>query len=95
MDYCDSFHIMPTSNRFSFRNIHIYNGFTRELLGGLRQNGSVNEVTFLHMLNDILLIADAPLEIKQRASGRIILPTSNALEIGVYDVYCNGKCSQK
>ena len=88
-----SFHTMPTNNRFTFRNVHIYNGLTRELLGGLKQNGSVTEATFLYMLNDILLITDAPLEVKQRDSERIILPTSNALDIGIYDVYCNGKCS--
>lgn len=85
---------MPTKNRSTSRNVHIYNGLTQELLGGLRQNGSVTEATFLHMLSDILLITDAPLEVKQRDSGRIILPASNALDIGVYDVYCNGKCSE-
>lgn len=79
-------------NRVGFRNVHIYNGITGEMLGGLRQNGSITEAVFLSMLNDILLIADEPLEVKERDSQRTILPSSNHLEFGIYDVYCNGKC---
>lgn len=85
---------MPAKNRSTSRNVHIYNGLTQELLGGLKQNGSIIEATFLYMLSDILLITDAPLEVKQRDSGRIILPTSNSLDIGIYDVYCNGQYSE-
>lgn len=85
---------MPAKNRSPFRNVHIYNGLTQELLGGLKQNGSITEATFLYMLSDILLITDAPLEVKKRDSGCIILPTRNSLDTGIYDVYCNGKCSQ-
>ncbi|OJJ82709.1 uncharacterized protein ASPGLDRAFT_36831 [Aspergillus glaucus CBS 516.65] len=69
-------------NRVGFRNVHIYNGITGEMLGGLRQNGSITEAVFLSMLNDILLIADEPLEVKERDSQRTILPSSNPLEFG-------------
>ncbi|KAK9237153.1 HNH endonuclease [Lipomyces kononenkoae] len=80
---------MPV-DRARVRNVFIYNIATGEYLGGMRQNGSVTEAVFLWILNHILLITDAELQVKARASQQIILPTSNRLEPGDYDVYCNG-----
>lgn len=79
-------------NRARVRNVFIYNGATGDHFGGMRQNGSITEAVFLWILSHILLITDAELEVKARASQQIILPTSNRLEPGDYDVYCNGKC---
>lgn len=54
---------MPTNNRSFFRDIHIYNGISGELIGELKQNGSVTETVLFYML-DILLVTDASLEVK-------------------------------
>jgi len=79
-------------DRARVRNVFIYNGATGDHFGGMRQNGSITEAVFLWILSHILLITDAELEVKTRASQQIIFPTSNRLELGDYDVYCNGKC---
>lgn len=80
-------------NRARRRNIHMYNGLTRELLGVLKQNGSLTEAVFLFMLNGILVIAGAPLEVKQRDSERIILYQQVMPWSLVHMIYCNGECS--
>lgn len=56
---------MPTNNRSFFRDIHIYNGISGELIGELKQNGSVTETVLFYML-DILLVTDASLEVKHK-----------------------------
>lgn len=79
------------SYRVAFRNAHIYNGITREILGGLEQKGSITEAVFLNILSDILLLSDKSLQVIQRSSERTIKPTSNPLEHGVYDLYSDSK----
>lgn len=78
-------------DRSRVRNVFIYNGATGDCFGGMRQNGSITEAVFLWILNYILIITDAKRQVKARHSQQIILPTSNPLEPGDYDVYCNGR----
>jgi len=61
--------MMPSNNRKAPRNVHIYHGDTGECLGGIYQNGSVNETMFLWMLTDVLLIVEAcDIRVKARDS---------------------------
>lgn len=82
---------MPALNRAKCRNVHIYHGASNEILGGMRQNGSITEAVFLKILNDILLVTNEPFKVVQRSSGCTIMPTNNILELGNYDVHSKGK----
>ncbi|KAI5809503.1 HNH endonuclease-domain-containing protein [Peziza echinospora] len=77
------------SNRSHFRNVHFYDGSNPSiLLGGLIQNGSVTEANFLQMLG-IVLAAEA-IRAQHRSSGHIVSVNESRLELGSYDIYCNG-----
>ena len=78
------------SNRSHFRNVHFYDGSI--LLGGLIQNGSVTERNFLDMLG-ILLVTEAPIRVQHRTSGEIVSISDSRLQLGIYNVYCDGKYS--
>ena len=79
------------SNRSHFRNVHFYDGSNPDiLLGGLIQNGSVTERTFLHMLG-IILITQTPIIIQHRGSGHIVLMSESRLEVGSYNIYCESE----
>lgn len=64
---------MPALNRAKCRNVHIYHGASNEILGGMRQNGSITEAVFLKILNDILLVTNEPFKVVQRSSGCTIM----------------------
>jgi len=74
------------------RNIHFYDATAPDVaLGGFIQNGSVTEANFLDFLF-ILLVTAAPLRVQERNSGHIVVMTNNRLELGEYDIYCDGRC---
>ena len=82
-----------TSNRSHFRNVHFYDGSNPDiLLGGLVQNGSVTERNFLHMLG-IIIITQTPITVQHRGSGQIVLMSESRLEVGSYDIHCDGEYS--
>ncbi|KAG0636510.1 HNH endonuclease-domain-containing protein [Tuber brumale] len=78
-----------SSDRLQDRNVHFYDATDPDgdVLGGLIQNGSVTEASFLQMLG-ILLIVPAPIHVQHRTSGKLVSETNNRLPIGTYDVYC-------
>ena len=79
-----------TSNRSHFRNVNFYDGSNPSIhLGGLVQNGSVTEAIFLEMLG-IVLVAEASIRVQNRSSGYILSISDSRLEVGSYDVYCDG-----
>ena len=79
-----------TSNRSHFRNVHFYDGSNPSiLLGGLVQNGSVTEANFLQMLG-IVLVTEAPVQVQNRSSGYVLSASDSRLELGIYDVHCDG-----
>jgi hypothetical protein len=83
---------MPV-NRALGRNVQFYDASAPDVaLGGFIQNGSVTEASFLEMLG-ILLVTGVPVHVQERASGHIVSMKNNALRTGMYDIYCDGKCS--
>ena len=80
-------------NRVRCRNVHIFDGRTGMSFGGMRQNGSVTRAMFLDMLNRILLVANLPLSVIHRSSGRTISHTDLPLDQGEYDVFSDCKRS--
>ncbi|KAJ5822657.1 hypothetical protein N7447_004997 [Penicillium robsamsonii] len=50
-------------SRSSRRNVNFYNGSTGAHLGGVRQNGSISNANFFHMLMDVILVVDEPISI--------------------------------
>jgi hypothetical protein len=78
-------------DRALFRNVHFFDAATSTILGGVRQNGSITEANFLKMLA-IVLVTEVPIRVQERISGHIVSMTSDALQTGTYDVYCDGKC---
>ena len=47
-----------SADRVRYRNVFIHDGVTGELFGGFRQNESIKEWVFLHIVHQILLVAD-------------------------------------
>ena len=82
------------SNRSHFRNVHFYDATKPDSapLGGLIQNGSVTEANFLQMLG-IVLVTEAPIRVQHRNSGEIVSISDSRLQLGIYDVYCDGRYS--
>ncbi|KAI9768168.1 MAG: hypothetical protein M1840_004998 [Geoglossum simile] len=58
------------------------------ILGGLIQNGSVTEMSFLSMLN-IVLITTSPIRVYTKATGAPVLQADTLLQLGDYIVACN------
>lgn len=75
--------------RSLLRNVHFFDGSTGDRLGGLCQNGSVTQASFLSMLSNILVIAPGPITVKARVSGQTITPTNDPLAHGDYDLYAS------
>ena len=79
-----------TSNRSHFRNVHFYDGSNPDiLLGGLVQNGSVTEANFLQMLG-MVLVTEVAIRVQHRSSRHIVSESGIGLELGSYDIYCDG-----
>ncbi|KAJ6146185.1 hypothetical protein N7497_008167 [Penicillium chrysogenum] len=51
------------------RNVNFYDGLTGAHLGGVRQNGSITDANFFHMLMDVLLKVDG-ISIHHRGTGQ-------------------------
>jgi len=80
-------------NRSLGRNVHFYDATIPDVaLGGFIQNDSVTEANFLDFLF-ILLVTAAPLRVRERDSGHIVVMTNNRLELGEYDICCDGRWS--
>ena len=78
------------SNRSHFRNVHFHDATKPDdALGGLIQNGSVTEANFLQMLR-IVVVSESPIRAQHRTSGNIVSMSDNPLQLGVYDLYCDG-----
>lgn len=79
-----------SSNRSLPRNVHFYDATKLDdALGGLVQNGSATEGNFLDMLG-MVLVTEAQLRVEHRTSGHIVLRTDDRLEVGLYDIHCDG-----
>jgi hypothetical protein len=68
--------------------VNFFDGSTGAHLGGVRQNGSITNSNFFHMLMDILLVVEAMITIKSRATGQQIPLNTEPLEVGDYDIFC-------
>ncbi|KAI5304842.1 hypothetical protein KEM56_005841 [Ascosphaera pollenicola] len=78
-----------SNNRTVGRKVFLFNGKTGEALGGLEQQGSVTEANLLWILENVLLVCDAPFSQEQghlctsEAKGQPLAP-------GYYAVFCEG-----
>jgi hypothetical protein len=82
---------MAPSNRSAGRNIRFSDERDPDaILGGLVQNGSVTEMSFLSMLN-IVLITTSPIRVYAKATGAPVLQADTPLQLGDYIIACNGK----
>jgi hypothetical protein len=75
-------------SRSRSRNVNFFDGSTGDHLGGVRQNGSITNINFFHMLMDTLLIVESTITIKSRTTGQPILLDTEPLEVGDYDIFC-------
>jgi hypothetical protein len=78
-------------NRATWRNVHFHDASTGTILGGFYQQGSITEATLIRILGNVLLIMEGRWTIKHRESGRTIIPSSNPIIPGDYDIYHEGK----
>jgi hypothetical protein len=78
------------ADRSPYRNIFLHLVSTGDHFGGLYQAGSITEETFLWMLQNVLLVAEQPLNVTHRASNRVLAPTINVIEQGDYDISSAG-----
>jgi len=79
------------SNRVLGRNVHFYDATVPDVaLGGLVQNGSVTEANFLDYFGILLVTETSPVSVRERTSGHIVAKTTERLEPGEYDIYCDG-----
>jgi len=80
-------------NRSLSRNVTFYDATKPdETLGGLIQNGSMTEASFLDILGILLVVEGSPICVQKRISSRIVSRTGVPLQRGVYDIYCDGMC---
>lgn len=70
------------------RNVNFYDGLTGAHLGGVRQNGSITNANFFHMLMDVLLEADGIISIDHRGTGQRMPMNTDRLAEGDYDIFC-------
>lgn len=68
--------------------MNFYDGSTGARLGGVRQNGSITNANFFHMLMDVLLVVDGIISIRFRGTGQLMLMNTDRLEEGDYDIFC-------
>lgn len=82
---------MP-ADRSKYRNIHIHNASTGELLGGFYQKGSITETSLLDILKHILLVVDDGFDIsvRHRETGVDLTQSSRPVGPGDYDIYSQG-----
>lgn len=76
-----------SDSRVSLRNVNYYNGQTGDHLGGVRQNGSITNANFFHMLMDILLVVDGIITISNRATGEQMPLNTDRLAEGDYNIF--------
>ncbi|PWW72050.1 hypothetical protein C7212DRAFT_354837 [Tuber magnatum] len=73
------------------RNVTFYNAAQPDVaLGGLIQNGSITEESFLDMLGILLVVEEGPLHVQARISNHIVSRTRMPLQTGAYDISCPG-----
>ncbi|KAJ5921812.1 hypothetical protein N7516_009515 [Penicillium verrucosum] len=70
------------------RNVNFYDGLTGAHLGGVRQNGSITNANFFHMLMDVLLEANGIISIHHRETGQRMPMNTDRLSEGDYDIFC-------
>ncbi len=78
-------------NRAAWRNVHFYDASTGANLGGFYQKGSLTEATLIWILSNIILIMEDHWTIRHRNSGQAVMPSSNPVVPGDYDIYNEGK----
>jgi hypothetical protein len=78
------------ADRTAYRDIFLYLPSTGTSFGGFYQAGSITEENLLWMLHNVLLVAEQPLIVMLRASGRQITATSNVVVPGDYDISSEG-----
>lgn len=79
---------MSSGNWKRYRNVHVHHSDSGDCFRGMFQCGSLTEAVFPWILTDVLFVAEAgDIQVKARASQRIMSPTNNALQPGDYDVY--------
>ncbi|KAJ5151579.1 hypothetical protein N7492_009874 [Penicillium capsulatum] len=74
-------------SRSAGRNVNFFDGVTSAHLGGVRQNGSITNANFFHMLMDVLLVVDGMISIRLRGTGQP-MPISDRLAEGDYNIFC-------
>lgn len=82
---------MPPSNRAAWRNVYICDASDETILGGFYQAGSITEETLIYILDNILLAVEDSWAIRHRESDRTITPSRHIVELGHYDIYCQGR----
>lgn len=75
-------------SRSQLRNVNFFDGSTGAHLGGVRQNGSITNDNFFHMLMDVLLVVEATITIKSRGTGQPIPLNTDPLDVVDYDIFC-------
>ncbi|KAJ5472884.1 hypothetical protein N7530_006885 [Penicillium desertorum] len=76
-------------SRSCLRNVNLFDGLTRDHLGGVRQNGSITSINSFNMLTDILLVVEAPITIKLRDTGHPLPLNTEPFKAGDYDIFCS------
>ncbi|OJD20388.1 hypothetical protein ACJ73_08278 [Blastomyces percursus] len=74
-------------DRTAFWNVHFSDASTGRPSGGCYQAGSFTEQNILWILENILLVSEAPWTIQCRRSGCIITSTNNILSPSDYEVH--------
>ncbi|KAJ5541442.1 hypothetical protein N7494_006518 [Penicillium frequentans] len=75
-------------DRSDWRNVNFYDGATGAHLGGVRQNGSITQANFFHMLTNVLLVVDAPISIRFRGTNVLMQSNTDPLAAGDYNIFC-------
>jgi hypothetical protein len=75
-------------SRSGLRNVNFYDGSTGVHLGGVRQNGSITNANFFHMLMDVLLVVDVIISIRFKGTGQPMPMNTDPLAEGDYDIFC-------
>jgi len=80
---------MPT-DRTLVRNVVFYDASKPDqVLGGLRQNGSITEANFLDILGIVLVIRSL-ICVQERTSKEFVVRRNVPLQSGVYDIFAPG-----
>ena len=82
---------MPV-DREAYRNVHFFEALADESFGGCFQEDTFTERDILSILENILLVVEAPWTLECRDSGRVVTSTNNILSPGNYEVRSSGTC---